>query len=73
MLSPFMRPTSAMAMGAQPPSWNFSMLAVNSVPSTTRKTENTGMASAHGHFQPRTASANTRIVVTSMVPVTAMP
>ena len=49
------------------------MLAESSVASTTRKTANTGMASDHGHFQPRTASAKTRMVVTSMVPVTAMP
>jgi len=68
-----MKIATAMTIGTQPPSWNFSMLAVNRVASTTRKAANTGMASDHGHFQPRTASVSTRMVVISMVPVTAMP
>ena len=49
------------------------MLAENSVRSTSRKAANTGIASAQLHFQPRTASASTSMVVISMVPVTAMP
>ena len=65
--------TAAMASGTQPPSRNFSMLAENSVASTNRNPTNTGIASAQRHFQPRTASTNTSTVVTSMVPVTAMP
>ena len=68
-----MKSTVAMASGTQPPSTNFSMLAENSEPSTTSSRMNSGTTSAHGHFQLRTASVSTSMVVISMVPVTAMP
>ena len=68
-----MKSTVAMASGTQPPWANFIMLAENSEPSTTSSRMKSGMTSAHGHFQPRTASVSTSMVVISMVPVTAMP
>ncbi len=63
----------ASASGTQPPSTNFIMLADISVASTTMKPPSTRIDSGQLHFQAPTASANTRIVVTSIVPVTAMP
>ena len=65
--------TTAMASGTQPPSRNFSMLAENSVSVDQQEGREHRDRQRPLHFQPRTASANTRMVVTSMVPVTAMP
>jgi hypothetical protein len=65
--------TIASASGTQPPCTNFTMLADISVASITPKPPSTTIASGQLHFQARTASTNTSSVVTSMVPVTAMP
>ena len=65
--------TAASASGTQPPCRNFTMLADISVLSTIMKQPSTRMASGQRHFQARTASTNTSSVVTSIVPVTAMP
>jgi hypothetical protein len=42
-------------------------------PSTNRKPINTGTASTGGHFHSSSITADTRMVVISMVPVTATP
>src|SRR6476661_10769926 len=65
--------TTASASGTQPPCVNFTMLAESSVPSINAKKPNTAIANGQLHFQARTASTNTSSVVTSIVPVTAMP
>jgi hypothetical protein len=49
------------------------MLADIKVASTIPKAPSTRTDRTQPHFQTRMARANTRIVVTSMVPVTAMP
>ncbi|MNP80220.1 hypothetical protein D3C76_1782510 [compost metagenome] len=59
--------------GKAPPWTIFGTLAAKYRPSTSRKPNNTGTARIGGHFHSSNMTADTRIVVMSMVPVTATP
>ena len=51
----------------------FGTLAAKYRPSTNRQQTRTGTASIGGHFHSSSMTADTRIVVINMVPVTATP
>ncbi|MNE79505.1 hypothetical protein D3C80_1759970 [compost metagenome] len=59
--------------GKAPPWMIFGTLAAKNSPSTNRKPSRIGTASTGGHFHSSSITAETRMVVISMVPVTATP
>jgi hypothetical protein len=59
--------------GKAPPWTIFGTLAAKNSPSTNRNPISTGTASTGGHFHSSSITADTRMVVISMVPVTATP
>ncbi|MNP49635.1 hypothetical protein D3C76_1438340 [compost metagenome] len=62
------------AMTGNAPPWTiFGTLAAKYTPSTSRKPSRIGTASTGGHFHSSSITADTRILVISMVPVTATP
>ncbi|MNP19624.1 hypothetical protein D3C76_1121620 [compost metagenome] len=62
------------AMTGKAPPWTiFGTLAAKNRPSTKRKPSNTGTARTGGHFHNSSMTAETRMVVISIVPVTATP
>ncbi|MNV80627.1 hypothetical protein D3C71_1742430 [compost metagenome] len=65
--------TPPASTGNAPPWTILGTLAAKNSPSTNRKPTNIGTASTGGHFHSNSITADTRIVVISMVPVTATP
>ncbi|MNN49327.1 hypothetical protein D3C81_1638450 [compost metagenome] len=59
--------------GNAPPCRIFGTLAAKYTPSTRRKPNRIGTTSTGGHFHSNRITADTRILVISMVPVTATP
>ncbi|MNN14398.1 hypothetical protein D3C81_1274610 [compost metagenome] len=59
--------------GKAPPWMIFGTLAAKNKPSTNRNPSRIGTASSGGHFHSSSITADTRMLVISIVPVTATP